>query len=205
MNKTVAKAQYLVNIASEYGPVTPMKIQKLLYYVKAWGLVAGHNLVPDDFEKWDYGPVNRKVYNHFRKYGGNPISAVSIKEFPFSSEKKSLVDFIATSYAQFDAITLSSMTHKESPWNETAKNSVISEGLMFRYYSEQPFAQNFPFDPKNKPFVPVKADSDHGFTLDMTESDANNIGVYESYEQFLESLKQASKEYEKNWKAEFLA
>ena len=63
--------QYIIGRAQAYGDVTPMKLQKILYYVKAWSLVDGHPLVHADFEKWDYGPVNRQLWKQFN--GSAPI------------------------------------------------------------------------------------------------------------------------------------
>ena len=119
-------AQYLVNTLAptSAGGITPLKLQKLLYYVKAWGLVAGHPLVPVPLRRWKLGPVNPDVYDAFKVYGREPIPYTEAVEEP-QGEAKRLVDFIGTCYNPFSALTLSAMTHKEAPWLETAPDEVI--------------------------------------------------------------------------------
>lgn len=204
MDKVLSKAKYVVSKANEYGSVTPMKLQKLLYYMKVWGLVAGYDLVEADFEKWDHGPINRDVYQHFKSYGRSAIPKEDTLP-PFRGEKKAVADFIITCYAQYDALTLSSMAHKEDPWREADPNQVISETAMVGYYENQQFSLNFPFDPENGPFYPVDSDTDRGFTLDMNDSDAESVRVYDSYNKFVEQMSQASSEYQSKWKDKFIA
>lgn len=189
-------AQYVVNKSSEFGPVTPMKLQKLLYYVKAWGLVADHELVPADFEKWDYGPVNPWIYQRFKQYSRDPIPYMDVPpQYAPTSHSKELADFITVCYSQFNALTLSAMTHKEAPWKNTAKNQVIPEDLMHSYYSQRKFAENFPFDPDKGPFYTVESDLSHAFSMDMTQEDAERARTFESYRSYLHHLQKASGEF----------
>lgn len=189
-------AQYVVNTSREFGAVTPLKLQKLLYYVKAWGLVSGNNLLPANFHKWKYGPVNPDVYDGFRQFGGNeiPYKPVPFKYAPHGREKE-LVDFIVTCYSQFSAISLSAMTHKEEPWKKTPKDHIIPEDLIRSYYSKRRFAKNFPFDPDEGPFYTVESDLSHAFSMDMTQEDAERARTFESYRSYLHYLQKASGEF----------
>lgn len=55
-------AQYLVSTFTPlYGGISPMKLQKLMYYLKVWGLVVGTPLVASAFQKWTYGPVEANL------------------------------------------------------------------------------------------------------------------------------------------------
>src|ERR1035437_1765804 len=46
-----------------------LKLQKLLYYAKAWGMVLKNNqLFPDQFQAWVHGPANPKVWQAFREF-----------------------------------------------------------------------------------------------------------------------------------------
>ena len=190
-------AQYLVNTfsPSSAGGITPLKLQKLLYYVKAWGLVAGRPLVPAPFRRWRLGPVNPDVYDAFKEYGGEPIPYMETVEEP-RSEAKRLIDFIGTCYNPFSAVTLSAMTHKEDPWLETKPDEVIAEALMRAYYGEQPFALNFPFDPERSPFYPVQSDFGHAFTMDMDRRSKKDLVTYASYTAYLEHLQRASQDFD---------
>lgn len=56
-------------------PVSPMKLQKILYfaaseYAKRTG---GRVLLMEQFQPWKYGPVLQSVYGEFKTYGAQPI------------------------------------------------------------------------------------------------------------------------------------
>lgn len=159
-----------------------MKLQKLLYYVKVWGLVGKQTLVSQPFEKWQYGPVNPEVYQKFKHYGSGTISCSDpLHPEPPPGEKKT-IDFILECYAPFDAVTLSSMTHQDLPWKKTPINQIISEELILDYYSKLPFAKNFPFD-ETKPFYPVETDFHYAFIFDMDEKSVETLH-YPSFTQY---------------------
>lgn len=187
--------QYAIGKAQTYGDVTPMKLQKLLYYVKVWSLVDGHPLVQADFKKWEYGPVNPSLWKHFRKYGDAPIPLQSeVSAQSPAGYSKRLADFILSCYGPFSALSLSAMTHKEAPWRETPKDAVISEEAMYAYYSTQWFAKNFPLDTGDGTFYSVQSDFQHSFQLDMNVQDAKVAATYESYESYLKQLREAREE-----------
>jgi uncharacterized phage-associated protein len=194
-------AQYLVNSFGHVpGGVTPMKLQKLLYYVKAWSVVDGEDIVDGSFSKWKHGPVNREVYEHFKGYGRQPIQPVALG--PDQHPKllmRSFTDFIGHSYARFPAITLSKMTHDERPWHEAEPGEEISVSAMKEFYSSQPFAQNLPFDPVGKPYVAVESPMDRAFTLDMSTEDARLVNVYSSYQDYVDRLSSAGYAKSEDW------
>ena len=183
-------AQYLVNQFGHVpGGVTPLKVQKLLYYVKAWSLVDGHDLVDGRFVKMTHGPVNWDVYHHFKGHGSAPLQPVTLgpSQTP-TGDAKAFTDFIGNSYARFPAVVLSKMTHDEEPWRTTPMRKVISKRKMQAYYAAQPFAQNLPFDPVGKPYIPVQSDMGRAFTLDMSPADAQRASVYASYQDYLDRI-----------------
>ncbi len=194
-------AQYLVNECVKFGSVTPLKLQKLLYYVKAWGHVAGYALVQEHFHKWNYGPVNTQIYHAFKEYGDQPIPQKHVAMEPTGPEKE-LIDVISTCYAQYNAVTLSAMTHKEDPWRDTSKDQVIPAALMQAFYQKQPFAKNFPFDPDKGPFYLPETDVSAAFTMDMSEEEADQVTTYSSYRAYLQHLNEVSVEYDR-WKMRF--
>ena len=192
-------SKYIVNQFSDQSPagLTPMKLQKLLYYIKAWTLVEGKLFLQDDFRHWDYGPVNKDIYEYYKQYGGNVIFPSERDELTINESEKELVDFIVENYIQFDAFKLSAMTHTEEPWKMTNNNDVISDNLIISYYSRQQFAQNFnPFDLSNNSFYPLES---YSFVADMTEKDAREIAKYSSYNIYRKALDAAEKEFEQQW------
>jgi uncharacterized phage-associated protein len=174
--------------------ITHLKLQKLLYYLKAWSLVNSTPIIPDAFLKWKHGPVNKDVYNEFKKYGNNNIPVG--KGAAAHVEQSELVDFILECYSQYDAITLSLMTHQEDPWKNTPDNAEISNGSLLKYYSSLPFAKNFPVDPQ-KPFYPVNTNMHYAFIFDMDEKTVEQNTAYPSFSIYKQHVAKAKRDVAK--------
>ena len=192
MNQQILNtAQHLINVCGPYGAVTPMKLQKLLFYVQAWGLMEDEELVGGEFRKWKYGPVNPDVYHVFKDYGSQALPHREVDaRFAPAGRRKELVDFIALSYTPFSALALSAMTHREKPWLQAEDEAVITKEAMRDYYNAaHPFGSNFPFQADN-PYVAVPSDVDSAFTLDMSRREARQVRTFPTYEAYLEHLEQ---------------
>jgi uncharacterized phage-associated protein len=110
--------------------LTPLKIQKLLFYAQGW-YAANKNtrLFEDDIYAWPYGPVVIKVYKHFKDDGSNDLTE---KEIDFSelSEDKNVEKFLEQlmdTYGKMSAYELVARTHREPVWE---KNSETTNKLM---------------------------------------------------------------------------
>jgi uncharacterized phage-associated protein len=193
-------SKYIVNKFSQQSSngITPMKLQKLLFYVKAWSLVAGNKLVIEDFEHWDYGPVNREVYDYYKQYGAKSVEVQESSNLDLKQSEQELIDFIIENYISFDAFALSAMTHIEDPWKQTNRDEIISDESISSYYSEQRFAKNFEsdLDLYNKPFYPLQ---NYSFEIDMSKEDAEEVAKYSSYEKYKTTLKQAERDFNQQW------
>jgi uncharacterized phage-associated protein len=112
-------------------PLTVMTLLKVLYFAHGWHLAKfGTPLVAQPFEAWKHGPVNRVVYDQFKKFGKRPIDkeAVSLDPitasfiptpYKFSTDVESLLEHIFDYYAKFHAFTLSELTHERGgPWDQ---------------------------------------------------------------------------------------
>jgi uncharacterized phage-associated protein len=181
--------------------ITPMKLQKLAYYTKAWTLVAGEPQVIADFKKWDFGPVNQEIYYAYKSFKGNEIIAGQSASYDIPESQEDVLKFILDNYINFSAFTLSAMTHNEEPWLKTPKNTIISDKLILDYYSKQPFAKNFINTvPKKGLFHLLQCDAWHAFTLDMDSKEAEAFESYSSYDDFLKQSKEAKSEYQEFFK-----
>jgi uncharacterized phage-associated protein len=192
-------SNYVVRQFSQQSPdgITPMKLQKLLYYIKVWTLVAEQELVSAGFEHWDFGPVNREVYDTYKQYGKSIIDSNQSDNVYINEPERKLVDFIVENYIKFDAFALSTMTHMEEPWQKTQRNNIIPNDLIKSYYRKQYFANNFqPFDLANNNFYPLNI---HSFTIDMAEEDAREITKYSSYEDYKRDLSTAEANFNEEW------
>jgi uncharacterized phage-associated protein len=173
--------------------ITPMKLQKLAYYAKAWALVAGRPCIDAAFERWEYGPVNRSIYLSYRDFSKQSIpTPATPSEQQIQGEDAELLKFFLDPYVNQSAVALSAMTHKETPWTDTPPDQVIPDQVIYDYYSKLSFARNFQGKKWNegKYFI-LKTNSWYSFTMDMTEEEAENYASYPSYADYLERRKKA--------------
>lgn len=176
----------LTKYSDSHPDITPMKLQKLLFYTKAWSLVAGKKLIPEKFIHMKYGPVNQAVYDEYKSFCKDPITKPEGEPESFiNPEHIPLVDFILENYVDYHALTLSAMTHVEVPWKNTKNLNVIQDEVILKHYKKYPFAKNFPID-FNKPYYPVMTDMNHSFILDMNKDDAVNSIIFSSYAEYKE-------------------
>lgn len=182
-NDILTIAQYLV--CRYPGELTPMKLQKLLYYIKCWSLVAKQPLIDEPFEAWTYGPVNPEVYHRYKVHGNQPLPATSIAPQIFFEY---LVNFIADSYNIYSAAELSRTTHTEAPWKQAIasgkENVSIEESTIIKYYSKQPFAKNFPLVP-GAGYIAPSTNASAAYFFDMSTDEATTMNTYVSIDQYL--------------------
>lgn len=138
--------EFLLIARREDCVLTPMKIQKLVYYAHGWHLaIKGTPLINEQVEAWPFGPVIPSLYYAYRQYGRDPVTeltetirVLSDPDDPwkYGYEKlipslkddlqaegftKALLDRIWSEYGKFDAIQLSNMTHEVgAPWHQIA-------------------------------------------------------------------------------------
>lgn len=132
--KAIANA--FIERAREYGikDVSPMKLQKLIFFAQSWHIkLYNRKLFSDDTKRWPYGPVVEDVYHEFKGFGNNTITAFATDALgipPTVTAKPTLdlIDRILEVYGQYSAITLSNMTHREgSAWEKGDIGTTISE------------------------------------------------------------------------------
>ncbi|PKA32489.1 hypothetical protein CWR41_22715 [Cedecea lapagei] len=123
--------------------LTPMKLQKLVFYAHAWSLVMDDSpLVSDKIYAWPYGPVIESVYHEFKGYGSqnitspgtefvlddDPNAIVQAKyvapQIPKSDAMAmSVINAILDAYGKETAISLSNLTHRPgSAWASTQEH-----------------------------------------------------------------------------------
>lgn len=132
-------AAYIIERA---GPMSAMKLQKLVYYSQAWHLVwEDRPLFDEPIEAWANGPVCRALYDKHR-------GSFTVSRWPYgdpdrlSEDERETVDAVLESYGQRDAAWLSELTHMEAPWREArgglppgARGSTeITHAAMAEYY-----------------------------------------------------------------------
>ncbi|WP_042332764.1 Panacea domain-containing protein [Desulfosporosinus orientis] len=145
-NKLFGVAEYFLNkIVSEAGEsITPLKLQKLVYYAQAWSLAFYNSLFEEDFQAWVHGPVMPGLYIHFKEYGSGNIPKVSsFDSSVFEKEEITVLDLVWSVYGKYDAKYLERLTHIEKPWLDAreGKNqdkqctNIISKEEIKKYFS----------------------------------------------------------------------
>lgn len=131
MHDARAIANFFLDRADERGmKITIMTLLKVLYFAHAWYLAKEDKpLIAQPFEAWEYGPVNRVVYDQFKNMGKSPIKnravsfdtklmAFSPTPYAFDDITVRFLNNIFDYYAQFDPLRLSDLTHqKGGPWD----------------------------------------------------------------------------------------
>ena len=126
-------ANYFLDLAKASGQsISPMKLQKLVYYAHGWYAgYTGEPLIDEQVEAWQYGPVIPSLYHEFKRFGAGDITGkamdfegIELREVPVPADAGILkfLDSVWKNYGQFTGVKLSEMTHApEGPWDQTWK------------------------------------------------------------------------------------
>lgn len=122
--KIAVVARYMIQKAEE---VTPMALQKLLYFAQAFfHALYDTDLFIGDCQAWTYGPVYPEVYRQYSDCGCKPIPRPSpemMEDFSeFTTREIVLMDTIVDVFGMYSGGILSRITHNERPWIETRGN-----------------------------------------------------------------------------------
>jgi uncharacterized phage-associated protein len=100
--------------------ITPLKLQKLVYYAQAWHYTLFDKpLFEEKIEAWTHGPVVVSLWEKFNSISRN--QAIDLKNFVleipnFSKETKTLLEEINQIYGEHSGSYLEQLTHSEEPW-----------------------------------------------------------------------------------------
>jgi uncharacterized phage-associated protein len=141
----VAVANYFVQKSiNEQKPISPMKVQKLVYIAHGWHLaVTEEPLIDDKVGAWPFGPVIGSIYKAFSQYARRAIDRVIDGNDLVSPSEDTItiLDTVWEKYKNFSATELSNMTHQEgSPWQityEKGRSNIIDNELIKCHYKER--------------------------------------------------------------------
>lgn len=141
-------------ILKNYGPMSHLKLQKLLFYCDAYHMAYfGEELITDEFEAWAHGPVSRTIYNSlkdksilysdlsFTDNGVNPDDEIK----KLTTDQQEVIADIMGELSTWTGSQLEASTHLEYPWiearkgyGEGAKCSVrISKKTTLEFYKKE--------------------------------------------------------------------
>lgn len=117
--------------------ISPLKLQKLLYYVQSWHIAKFEKeLLFDSLpEAWVNGPVYREVYNQHKKafFKNTNITTtldeaqlaeqLSLKQtnLNLDANQLNLLTKVLEAYSKLSDERLVLMTHSEKPWNDARR------------------------------------------------------------------------------------
>jgi uncharacterized phage-associated protein len=122
------------NVADGEYDLTPMKLQKLVYYCQGFHLALYDKpLFPETIEAWKHGPVCPPLYRMLKPCGSAPIFEIDAKDSLTEAEKQLIAD-VYWKYGQFATWKLRMMTHKETPWAMVPIGGVILPESMADFF-----------------------------------------------------------------------
>ncbi len=129
-------------IVEKQGPMTAMKLQKLIYYCQAWSLVWDEEpIFPDRIEAWVSGPVAPALYRvHRGQFEVRSWSQGDLRRL--SDDETETIDAVLDFYGRYSSHQLSALTHSENPWRAARHgldptergNREITKAAMAEYY-----------------------------------------------------------------------
>lgn len=159
-------AEYIgLSLLSKGISITPLKLQKMLYYNQAWHMVVfgrDNTLFEDVPEAWVNGPVYPVIHDEYKAYSifsPLPCSAFGITDesgisdqvqdlsgkMGLSKNQIQLIDSVNTLYGTKRDEALVFLTHSELPWSEKRAGLLpfdkthkpLSLDTMYSYYKER--------------------------------------------------------------------
>jgi uncharacterized phage-associated protein len=120
--------------------ISPMKLQKLLYYAQgAFLAIDDIALFDDEICAWPHGPVIPSVYSQYKKYGAGGIEKC---ETPVTKDidahTQAMLTGIYEKYGKYSASQLRNMSHSEPPYINASK---VANGLMTKESIKKYFAE----------------------------------------------------------------
>lgn len=118
--------EYLLQVG---GPMSHLKLQKILYYAQSIHLAYfDAPLIDDDFQAWLHGPVSRKVYDQLKdvsklytevaynpeEWGVN-TPEVQLKRV-LTKDQIEILNEVIEGYGKMSASQLENLSHSEYPW-----------------------------------------------------------------------------------------
>lgn len=124
--------------------ISPLKLQKLVYYAQAWSLVLRDKpLFPEKIQAWIHGPAIYEVWDNYKEYQYGSIPEPKEELPDFEEDEIEVLEEVWNTYGELSAKRLEDLTHSEDPWinarnglSPAEKSSnVISHEDMKTYYA----------------------------------------------------------------------
>ncbi|MDV3166598.1 MAG: DUF4065 domain-containing protein ['Waltheria sp.' little leaf phytoplasma] len=137
---------YIIDNFHQKYELTPMKLQKIIFYVYVQHLIENNGLplFQNILEAWAYGPVFPNLYLKLQHQRNYPILTQAIAEGQARKLRpahKQLIDKIVNHYGAYTASQLVDKTHHEDPWKINFLDAdwscnIISDADLYQFYAK---------------------------------------------------------------------
>lgn len=139
----IQKARSSDDTSGDRKQLSPLKLQKILYYAQGWYLAnSSRPLFGEKIWAWKYGPVVREVYDAYHLYGAQNLAGLGVNtELSCDPNQKDreFLDLVWRMYGIEKADRLVDMTHNSDPWLNAVSNPYsdeISQEAIKDYFSK---------------------------------------------------------------------
>lgn len=143
ISATVLCNNILIRSWRDSVPISPMKLQRILYYICVkYAQNTGNSPISEDFEVWKYGPVVPSVYAKFNCFGKRPIKTFSknaggniqIMDEELAPRLSAIIDEVWNQLKHYSGIELSKKTQqKNSGWYLAYQNNLEAIPLLYDF------------------------------------------------------------------------
>ena len=120
-------------IFEQLGEVTPLALQKILYFVQ--GLYFSKYEVPlfdDNCQAWVHGPVYAEIYDMFSSFRYDPIDdprfeLLKGKSTNLNEKEREVINLVVNTFGIYGGKVLEKITHRENPWIDAREGYLENE------------------------------------------------------------------------------
>jgi uncharacterized phage-associated protein len=130
-------------ILEKRGPMSAMKLEKLVYYSQAWSLVWDQRpMFNEEIQAWIGGPVVPELFAEHK--GAFELTKLRKGDVAnLDSDAIETIDVVLRDYGGRTGLELSELTHSEKPWIEARRgladnergNHIITQESMQQFYT----------------------------------------------------------------------
>ena len=121
-------ANYIINQSRD---ITPLTLQKLLYFVQGISsLINGKLMFNDMCQAWAHGPVYPVIYNRYKEYCADEIKPVAdtseLKDL-ISNEDEKVIQIVMNTFGLYSGKILVFISHEQNPWKDARGGCALGE------------------------------------------------------------------------------
>jgi len=104
--------------------VSPLKLQKLLYYSQVWFFVTERRMLfQDTIRAWKFGPVVHQVWSEFKYMKRSSVIPQDRAKNVNLKNVQGFLEEVWDAYGHLSSSNLVDLTHKEKPWQIARKGT----------------------------------------------------------------------------------